>query len=658
MEKNDWSSKLEVWGGIECTINRLGDTFYDQLAKAGHYDRPEDIDRFVGLRLSAMRYPILWERHEPTSGIDIDWTWTARQLDRLRHARVNVIAGLVHHGSGPVFTELLDPRFPELLASYALKVAKRFPWITHYTPVNEPMTTARFSGLYGLWYPHHKSDESFLRMLIHQLKGTVLAMQAIRTINPDAQLVQTEDLGKTHSTERLRYQAEFENDRRWLTFDLLHGKVNRLHPLRRYLVDSGISQAELDFFTENPCEADCMGCNYYVTSERFLDETVWDHPCVATGGNGVDTYVDLEAVRVGRHAGLSVLLEEAWHRFGVPIAITEAHICCTREEQMRWLMEVWRTCWQLRVRGIDIRAVTAWALLGAFDWNSLLTKNEGVYESGVFDIRNDAVKPTALARMIIALSSEGIYAHPLLAQGGWWHYAEARLRNAGGRMPRYAFRPLLIIADDDTGGCFGLACKARNIPHVILAFAEINLCTRADWDEAILKYDPWGIIYAHRPDNVLNVEQCFQINVQAPGKLAAACEKHHLSVMTYFPLPHPASEAQPSLPAVPEPLQQADACSKILGASWVALRNPGAIVTWSQVTENYDPAEVLVPIHAALNLLIDDLPGTWRIDPVGVATRSQQDGPTRTAADLHGHEKGDSYIIYQYFRHFISGTLN
>ena len=28
------------------------------------------------------------------------------------------------------------------------------PHITNYTPVNEPLTTARFSGLYGAWYPH------------------------------------------------------------------------------------------------------------------------------------------------------------------------------------------------------------------------------------------------------------------------------------------------------------------------------------------------------------------------------------------------------------------------------------------------------------------------------------------------------------------------
>ena len=130
----------------------------------------------------------------------------------------------MHHGSGPAFTNLLDPQFPVLLAQYAKQVAGQFPHINYYTPVNEPLTTARFSGLYGLWYPHKKDDTAFLKMLLNEIKGIVLSMQAIREINPLAKLVQTEDLGKTYSTRSLKYQADFENRRRWLTYDLLCGK--------------------------------------------------------------------------------------------------------------------------------------------------------------------------------------------------------------------------------------------------------------------------------------------------------------------------------------------------------------------------------------------------------------------------------------------------
>ena len=61
--------------------------------------------------------------------------------------------GLVHHGSGPAGTDLLDEGFAEGLARFARAVAERFPWVEDWTPVNEPLTTARFSALYGHWYP-------------------------------------------------------------------------------------------------------------------------------------------------------------------------------------------------------------------------------------------------------------------------------------------------------------------------------------------------------------------------------------------------------------------------------------------------------------------------------------------------------------------------
>jgi dTDP-4-dehydrorhamnose reductase len=40
-------------------------------------------------------------------------------------------------------------------------------------------------------------------------------MRAVRSVRPDAQLVQTEDFGKTFSTPLLDYQARHENERRY-----------------------------------------------------------------------------------------------------------------------------------------------------------------------------------------------------------------------------------------------------------------------------------------------------------------------------------------------------------------------------------------------------------------------------------------------------------
>ncbi len=43
--------ELEIWGGIECTINRVQEEFFDQLEYSGHYIRPTDIDVLVSTNI-------------------------------------------------------------------------------------------------------------------------------------------------------------------------------------------------------------------------------------------------------------------------------------------------------------------------------------------------------------------------------------------------------------------------------------------------------------------------------------------------------------------------------------------------------------------------------------------------------------------------------
>ena len=65
----------ELWGGLECTVNRVGDVFFDQMERNGHATRLSDLERFAGLGIRRIRYPVLWERVAP-NGIDaIDWTF-------------------------------------------------------------------------------------------------------------------------------------------------------------------------------------------------------------------------------------------------------------------------------------------------------------------------------------------------------------------------------------------------------------------------------------------------------------------------------------------------------------------------------------------------------------------------------------------------------
>src|SRR3954467_7656353 len=98
------AQRLEMWGGVECTVNRVGDTYFQQMVRNGHAGRASDIERFAELGLQAIRYPVLWELLAPEESMQIDWAWADERLSLLRAHGVRPIVGLTHHGSGPRHT--------------------------------------------------------------------------------------------------------------------------------------------------------------------------------------------------------------------------------------------------------------------------------------------------------------------------------------------------------------------------------------------------------------------------------------------------------------------------------------------------------------------------------------------------------------------------
>jgi dTDP-4-dehydrorhamnose reductase len=549
-----------MWAGIECTVNRVGDVYFDQLARNDFAASPEAIDLIATLGVKVVRYPVLWEHIAPDSLDTPDWSWADRQLSRLQLHGIQPIVGLVHHGSGPRYTSLIDPEFPEKLARYAKMVAERYPWVDCFTPVNEPLTTARFSGLYGHWYPHGTDARTFAVCLLNECKGTILAMREIRKINPKAQLVQTEDVGKIYSTPLLQYQADWENERRWLGFDLLCGRLQPGMAMWDFLLGSGIPVHELQWFRENPCPPDIIGLNHYLTSDRYLDENVATYPIEFRGGNGQHTYADEAAVRVAlpHHQGLPEHLKDTWARYQLPIAITEVHLNCTREEQLRWLKYVWETAKLLQEEGVDMRAITAWSLLGSYDWNCLVTQDNGFYEPGGFDMRGGQPRPTAISRMIQHLAEQGEFHHPVLDMPGWWqrgdrfHYPEQRLPQShsqdfhvpsqdcaiSGACNLTTTRPIIIVGANGTlGKAFAKICDIRGIPYYLLDRAAFNLCNPQLIEETLGHLHPWAVInaagYVRVDDAEKERDNCWRDNVIGPENLAEACARHGVPLVTF-----------------------------------------------------------------------------------------------------------------------------
>jgi dTDP-4-dehydrorhamnose reductase len=542
MTKDATDNKLELWAGPECTVNRVGERFIDQLECTGFAHRLDDIDRLASLGVARVRFPLLWERMAPNSLDEpIDWSWADARLNRLRELGVKPIVGLVHHGSGPRYTDLLDPEFPLKLARYAMLVAQRYPWVDAYTPVNEPVTTARFSALYGVWYPHETKTKTFIRALLNEIKGTVLAMAAVRRVNPQALLVQTDDLGHTRSTPRMAYQAEYDNQRRWLGFDLLAGQVAPGHVLWKHLMANDATPDELAAIRDAGCKPDIVGINAYITSERFLDERLELYPDELHGGNGRDRYVDTEAARVcGEPIGsFAARLREANERYGLPIAITEVHLGCTRDEQMRWLRDAWNAAERAKDEGVDVRAVTVWSAFGACDWDSLLTKPRGHYEPGLWDIRAAEPRLTALGRLARELGQGTAPTHPVLDGPGWWH-RDIRLEYpVHGELQHQPMvgRPLLITGATGTlGRAFAKLCELRGLPYHLLRRHEMDIADAESVRAALERWQPWALINTAgyvRVDDAEHDERQWRENAVGPAVLAAECAKHGVQLMTF-----------------------------------------------------------------------------------------------------------------------------
>ncbi len=684
------TSGLELWAGVECTLNRVQDSYSDQLERSGHDLRKEDLILIAGLGIRALRYPVLWERFAPEGDLaSVDWSWADERLSMLRELGVSPIVGLVHHGSGPRHTSLADPEFATGLAEYASRVSERFPWVRDWTPVNEPVTTARFSGLYGHWYPHGDDERTFARMLVNQCRAVALSMQAIRRVNPHARLIQTDDLGRTYSTPRMAYQAEFENARRWLSWDLLCGRVDRHHRLWGHLLWAGIAEAELEAFAENPCPPDIIGINHYLTSERFLDDRLDLYPARLHGSNGRDRYADVEAVRVlpQEPNGVRGVLTETWERYGLPLAITEAHLGCTREEQMRWLFEVWSTAQDMRAEGTDIRAVTVWAVLGAYDWNSLLTRPVGHYEPGVFDIRGGVPRPTALAPMLRAMAKDETPRHPVLTAPGWWRRPQRLCYRSASALttipaasspppvfPPEASRPLLITgAAGRFGYAFARLCDHRGISSVALSREEMDITDLASVEAALEKYQPWAVINAAGCTDVDSAhrdeEHCYQVNTGGPAALAAICARQNIALLAF-------SSDQVFSGRQKTPYLESDQCSpvSIFGRSKVRAERmmqeimPAALIVrpgpcfspWDKhdfvaaalrsvsqregfrALEDQTISPTYLPdlVHACLDLLIDGERGVWHLTNGDQMTWKQL---AQQAAEAAGLDAG--YIL-------------
>ncbi len=430
-----------------------------------------------------------------------------------------------------------------------------------------------------------------------------------------------------------------------------------------YFERLGIKDSTLNFFIENAMPPDIMGFNYYITSERYLDDDLKKYPLHAHGSNEIQDYADVEAIRInhGNPFGLTVLLEEAWKRYKIPIAITEAHLNSGREDQLRWLNEIVNSCYDAQEIGIDIKAVTFWSLFGAYGWNKLLTNKNMDYEPGAFDLRSIEPRPTAIAAFIKNMVLEKSDAHPIINQKGWWHQKNRfHKKDNSSKLLINEYlpgSPVLITGKTGTlGQAFAKICDARNIKYILTGREDFDITNEENVYVFLDQQKPWAIINTAGFVNVDGAQelpkQCFEVNSTAAGLLSKAClEKHILFVSFSSDLVFDGEKKGPYFETDAAAPLNIYGASKAMAEEVILRENPDALIirtsaffgpwdrynfVFSTLNSLFENKEVLaaddllisptyVPhlVAATLELLMDNESGIWHLTNVGALSWKQ-----------------------------------
>jgi dTDP-4-dehydrorhamnose reductase len=184
-----------------------------------------------------------------------------------------------------------------------------------------------------------------------------------------------------------------------------------------------------------------------------------------------------------------------------------------------------------------------WSAFGAYDWDSLLTRQRGHYESGAFDARLPFPRPTALASVAHEIASGKPISHPLARRDGWWRrptrltYPPSGPR-AVGSASEHPIAPLVVVGSGGTlGSAIVRACLARSIPVVSLRRADLDATDSQAIESILERLRPWAVVncagYVRVDDAERDAEACHRVNVVAPLLLARACARSGLRFVTF-----------------------------------------------------------------------------------------------------------------------------
>jgi len=361
--------------GIECsnpTIKgrgRSGRQRRDLLEECGHYKHwKKDFALVRELGLKVLRYHLPYHRTHLAPG-KYDWEFADLVMAEMQKLDIEPILDLLHFGVPDWLGDFQNPELPVHFADYAEAVAKRYPWVRYYTPVNEIFVTAKFSAKEGVWNECLKNDKAFVTAIKHCVAASILGNHALARLRPDCVIVQSESAEYIHDMQAApSQQIKLENKLRFVPLDLLYA-----HPFDSdvccYLMDNGLSREELDWFMKGePPGYQIMGNDYYGKNEHILLPD--GKKC-----EGEDVL------------GWYQITKEYYERYKKPVMHTETNVL-DADKAANWLWKQWVNILRMRRDGVPVLGFTWYSLTDQIDWDIALAKKRGTVNAcGLFDLQ-------------------------------------------------------------------------------------------------------------------------------------------------------------------------------------------------------------------------------------------------------------------------------
>jgi beta-glucosidase/6-phospho-beta-glucosidase/beta-galactosidase len=373
--------------GIECSYPTIdhGKTRRDMLAECDHYNRyKEDLGLVKEMGLKVLRYGLPYYNIQKGPG-KYDWEFADLAMNEIKRLGITPILDLMHFGVPDWLENFQNPDLVVHFADYCEEVAKRYPWVRYYTPVNEIYVTARSSGKDGVWNEQLKSDKGFVTALKHCTAASIMGTQQIAKHRPDCVIVQSESAEFTHELRAERTPSvQMENKLRFASLDLLYAHQPDGEVVN-YLYDNGMTRKEYDWFMAGePPGYQVMGNDYYGRNEKII-----------LPNGEVCTSMDV--------LGWASITHDYYQRYKKPVMHTETNVF-EAELAPTWLWKQWVNILRIRKEGVPVLGFTWYSLIDQLDWDTgLAEKNGTVNACGLFDLDR---KPRAVAESYKMLLQE------------------------------------------------------------------------------------------------------------------------------------------------------------------------------------------------------------------------------------------------------------